>query len=148
MKKLLVIMAAGLGSRYGGVKQIARLGPEGEILMEYAIYDAIKAGFNKIVIIIKPEMLDDVKELFGDRIAESSGVEICYAFQRNDIPYEGIAIPPQRSKPLGTVHAVLCAKDFIDGPFAVINAIPILLPHLNAFSNISSSSSTKPSSKL
>lgn len=122
MNKLLVIMAAGLGSRYGGVKQIARLGPDGEILMEYAIYDAIKAGFNKIVIIIKPEMLDDVKELFGDRIAESSGVEICYAFQRNDIPYEGMEIPAQRSKPLGTVHAVLCAKEYIDGPFAVINA--------------------------
>lgn len=122
MKKLLVIMAAGLGSRYGGVKQIARLGPDGEILMEYAIYDAIKAGFNKIVIIIKPEMLADVKALFGDKIAESSGVEIRYAFQRNDIPYEGIGIPPQRSKPLGTVHAVLCAKELIDGPFAVINA--------------------------
>lgn len=122
MKKLLVIMAAGLGSRYGGVKQIARLGPDGEILMEYAIFDAIKAGFNKIVIIIKPEMLDDVKELFGDRIAGTSGVEMCYAFQRNDLPCEGMEIPAGRTKPLGTVHAVLSAKEHIDGPFAVINA--------------------------
>lgn len=122
MKKILVIMAAGLGSRYGGVKQIARLGPAGEILMEYAIYDALIAGFNKIVIIIKPEMLDDVKSLFGDRIAAASGVEICYAFQRSDIPYEGTGIPAGRTKPLGTVHAILSAKEHIDGPFAVINA--------------------------
>ncbi len=122
MKKLLVIMAAGLGSRYGGVKQIERLGPEGEILMEYAIHDAIGAGFNKIVIIIKPEMLEDVKSLFGDRIKRASGVEICYAFQRSDLPYAGVEIPSARTKPLGTVHAVLSARELIDGPFAVINA--------------------------
>ena len=68
MDKTIVVMAAGLGSRYGGVKQIERLGPDGEILMEYALYDAVKAGFNKIVLIIKPEMLNDVKSLFGDRV--------------------------------------------------------------------------------
>lgn len=122
MKKILVIMAAGLGSRYGGIKQIARFGPDGEILMEYAIYDAVKAGFNKIVIIIKPEMLEDVKELFGNRIEICSGVEVCYAFQSNDIPCCGLGAPSGRTKPLGTVHAVLSARELIDGPFAVINA--------------------------
>lgn len=122
IKKTLVVMAAGLGSRYGGVKQIARLGPGGEILMEYAIFDALKSGFNKIVIIIKPEMMEDVKSLFGDRIARSSGAEICYAFQRNDLPYENIEISNIRTKPLGTVHAILSAKDCINSPFAVINA--------------------------
>lgn len=122
MNKALVVMAAGLGSRYGGVKQIARLGPGGEILMEYAIFDALKAGFDKIIIIIKHEMLDDVKELFGDRIERSSGIKICYAFQSSDVPYDELPIPAGRTKPLGTVHAILSAKEFLDRPFAVINA--------------------------
>ena len=122
MNKALVVMAAGLGSRYGGVKQIARLGPGGEILMEYGIFDALKAGFDKIIIIIKPEMLEDVKELFGDRIERSSGVRICYAFQRSDAPYDELPIPAGRTKPLGTVHAILSAKEYLDRPFAVINA--------------------------
>lgn len=122
MKKILVIMAAGLGSRYGGIKQIARFGPDGEILMEYAIFDAVKAGFNKIIIIIKPEMLEDVKELFGHRIESCSGVEVCYAFQSNAVPCCGLTAPSGRTKPLGTVHAVLSARELIDGPFAVINA--------------------------
>lgn len=79
MDKTIVVMAAGLGSRYGGVKQIERLGPDGEILMEYAIYDAIRAGFNRIVLIIKPEIYNDVRELFGNRIEESTGIKIDYA---------------------------------------------------------------------
>ena len=115
-------MAAGLGSRYGGVKQIERVGPCGEILMEYAIYDAVKAGFNKIVIIITLDMLDDVKELFGDRIEKSTGIAIDYAFQDMDGVFGGIAIPKGRGKPLGTVHAVLCAREYVSSPFAVINA--------------------------
>lgn len=118
----LVVMAAGLGSRYGGVKQVERMGPGGEILMEYAIYDALKAGFDHVVIIIKPDMLDDCKELFGDRIEASTGLKIDYAFQDPARFTEDYDMPPERVKPLGTVHAVLCAKDMIHTPFAVINA--------------------------
>ena len=120
MNMTLVVMAAGLGSRYGGVKQIERLGPAGEILMEYAIYDALRAGFDHIVIIIKPEMLQDVRELFGDRIEQRTGIRIDYAFQVPERFTEHYEIPPERTKPLGTVHAVLCAEHVIHTPFAVI----------------------------
>ena len=116
MDMTLVVMAAGLGSRYGGVKQIERLGPDGEILMEYAIYDALRAGFDRIVLIIKPQMLQDVRALFGDRIEQRTGIRIDYAFQT---PERFTAARPelaQRQKPLGTVHAVLCARDAIETP--------------------------------
>ncbi len=122
MDKTLVVMAAGLGSRYGGIKQIEHLGPDGEILMEYAIYDAISAGFNKIVLIVKPQILEDVKALFGDKIEKSTGIKIEYALQTPD---RFTALRPEfsdRAKPFGTVHAVLCAKDYISSPFAVMNA--------------------------
>lgn len=122
MDKTLVVMAAGLGSRYGGVKQIERLGPGGEILMEYAIYDALQAGFNKVVLIIKPQMLNDVKELFGDKIEKSTGIKIDYAFQKNEFFTASRPEFADRAKPFGTVHAVICAKDVITSPFAVINA--------------------------
>ncbi len=122
MDKTLVVMAAGLGSRYGGVKQIERLGPDGEILMEYAIYDAVAAGFNKIVLIIKPEIYGDVKSLFGDRIERSTGIKIDYAFQTIDRFTESRPEFAERVKPFGTVHAVICAKEFIKTPFAVMNA--------------------------
>lgn len=121
-KKTLVIMAAGLGSRYGGVKQVERMGPGGEILMEYAIYDALHSGFDHIVLIIKPAMLQDVKELFGDRVEAATGLKIDYVFQDPARFTEDYTIPPERVKPFGTVHAVLCAKDVIDSPFAVMNA--------------------------
>ena len=121
-KKTLVIMAAGLGSRYGGVKQVERMGPGGEILMEYAIFDALRAGFDHIVLIIKPTMLQDVKELFGDRVEAAAGLKMDYVFQDSARFTEGYVIPPERVKPFGTVHAVLCAKDVIDSPFAVMNA--------------------------
>jgi NDP-sugar pyrophosphorylase family protein len=113
-------MAAGLGSRYGGNKQVDRIGPDGEILMKYSVYDAIKAGFNKIVLIIKPEYKELLEDIFADYIA--NGIEFCFAYQDfSSIPdiYE---IPSERTKPFGTVHALLCAKDIIKEPFAVINA--------------------------
>ena len=122
LDKTLVVMAAGLGSRYGGVKQIEHLGPDGEILMEYAIYDAIAAGFNKLVLVVKPEILSDVKELFGDKIEKSTGIRIDYALQTPDRFTESRPEVSQRTKPLGTVHCVLCAKDVITSPFAVMNA--------------------------
>lgn len=127
MEAALVIMAAGMGSRYGGEKQTDKIGPNGETLMEYSIYDAIRAGFTKIVFVIKPEMLKTVKEQFGDRLEEKCGrdgkkVKVEYAFQDlNSVPCF-YAVPPEREKPFGTVHAVLCAKDSVNEPFAVINA--------------------------
>ena len=121
-KKTLVIMAAGLGSRYGGVKQVERMGPGGEILMEYASYDALHSGFDHIVLIIKPAMLQDVKELFGDRVEAATGLKIDYVFQDPARFTEDYTIPPERVKPFGTVHAVLCARDVIDSPFGVMNA--------------------------
>lgn len=127
MKATLVIMAAGMGARYGGDKQIEGIGPDGEILMEYSIYDAIRAGFTKVVFIIKEEMLDIVKKLCGDRLGRCIGndgnpIEVAYAFQSYDSIPAFYHIPEERTKPFGTVHAVLCAKDFIHEPFVVINA--------------------------
>ncbi len=127
MKAALVIMAAGLGSRYGGNKQVDGVGPNGEILMEYSIYDAIRAGFTKVVFIIKPEMLEMMKNLCGDRVArrktaEGGNVEVCYAFQDFSSVPKFYEIPADRVKPFGTTHAVLCARDVISEPFCVINA--------------------------
>ena len=120
MHATLVIMAAGMGSRYGGNKQIDGIGPSGEILMEYSIHDAIRAGFDKIVFIIKPEMEQTVRALCGDRIAKQ--VEVAYAFQTYDSIPDFYTIPAERVKPFGTVHAVLSAKDVVKEPFAVLNA--------------------------
>ena len=122
MNSALVIMAAGLGSRYGGVKQIEGIGPGGEILMEYAIFDALRAGFDKIIIIVKQGMQEDCQELFGNRIEQRTGLKIHYAVQDTSGLWDGASIPSARTKPLGTVHALLSAKDCIDRPFAVINA--------------------------
>ncbi len=119
-RSALLIMAAGLGSRYGGSKQVDRIGPDGEILMQYSVYDAIRAGFDKIVFIIKPqhrELLEDVCKDFRDK-----GVEICFAYQDFSSIPKSYKIPKDRIKPFGTVHAVLCAKDIINEPFAIINA--------------------------
>ncbi len=119
-KKALVIMAAGLGSRYGGNKQVDRIGPDGEILMQYSVYDAIKAGFTKIIFIIKPEYKTLIKEISAD--AKENGIEIGIAYQDfSSIPAH-YTIPSDRVKPFGTVHAILSAKDLISEPFAVINA--------------------------
>lgn len=116
----LVVMAAGIASRYGGNKQIEGMGPNGEILMEYSIHDAIRAGFTKVVFIIRREMLEQMKALCGDKLSER--IEVCYAFQDFDSVPAFYRAPEARTKPLGTVHAVLCARKFIHEPFAVINA--------------------------
>jgi len=120
MNTTLLIMAAGLGSRYGGNKQIDRIGPDGEILMEYSIYDAVQAGFDKVVFVIRRSMADQFKEMIGDKIAKK--VQVAYAFQEYDSLPGDFTPPAERTKPYGTVHAVLCARDQIQEPFAVINA--------------------------
>ena len=121
-KPVLVVMAAGMGSRYGGLKQIDPVGSKGEAILDYSIYDAHQAGFETVVIIIKEAIKNDFMETVGARL-KSAPVEIRYAYQELTKLPEGYAIPEGRTKPFGTGHAVLCAKDVIDGaPFAVINA--------------------------
>ena len=119
-KPVLVIMAAGLGSRYGGLKQIDPVDDARQILIDYSIYDALLAGFPRVVCIIKPEMEKDFNEVIGNRIAPH--VKLEYAFQKPDVLPQGFTVPQGRSKPWGTAHAVLCAKALIHGSFAVINA--------------------------
>lgn len=126
MKLSLVIMAAGLGSRYGGNKQVDGIGPHGEILMEYSIHDALRAGFGKVVFIIKPEMRRMMEDRFGGlarRTApDGSPVEVAYACQDFSSVPSFYTIPPERTRPFGTVHALLCAEDVVREPCCVINA--------------------------
>ena len=113
-------MAAGMGSRYGGLKQIDKIDEQGDIIIDFSIFDAVRAGFGKVVFIIKKAIEEDFKAAIGDKIAQKIKVE--YVFQElNKLP-EGYSIPEGREKPFGTGHAVLCAKDAIEGNFAVINA--------------------------
>lgn len=120
MELTLIIMAAGMGSRYGGLKQIAPVGPSGELIIDYSIYDALRAGFNKIVFVIKKSIASDFLAMIGNRIAKQC--DISYVFQEIDALPPGYRLPEGRNKPWGTGHATLICKDVIAGPFAVINA--------------------------
>jgi UTP-glucose-1-phosphate uridylyltransferase len=120
MQATLVILAAGMASRYGSMKQIQGFGPGGETIMDYSIYDAIRAGFTKIVFIIRREFADDFKNIFDPKLKDKVAVE--YVFQDLESFTEGLPVPADRKKPWGTAHAVLCAMEVVTDPFAVINA--------------------------
>lgn len=126
MKTALVVMAAGIGSRFGGgIKQLEPVGLNGELIMDFSIHDAVKAGFNKVVFIIRHDLEESFREVIGDRIEavlKQAGVEVAYAFQEKDEVPEGVSVPADRKKPWGTGQAVLACKDIIDCPFVVINA--------------------------
>jgi dTDP-glucose pyrophosphorylase len=117
---VLIVMAAGMGSRYGGLKQMDPVGSAGELIIDFSLYDAVMAGFKKVIFIIKKEMEEDFRALIDDRAGRF--IEVEYAFQNiNDLP-PGYSVPEGRIKPWGTSHAVLSCRDVVDGPFAVINA--------------------------
>ena len=119
-KPVLVIMAAGMGSRYGGLKQLDPVGNHGQLIIDYSIYDARRAGFETVIFVIKPEIEAEFKAAIGDRV--SRVMDVKYAYQlKEDLP-QGYAVPAGRTKPWGTAHAALAARDLIDGPFAIINA--------------------------
>lgn len=120
MKPTLLILAAGVGSRYGGLKQLDRIGPNGETLLDYSIYDAVKSGFGKVVFVIKESLEAGFKEMFINRLQDH--VEVDYVFQEIWMVPDGIMVTEERQKPWGTGHAVLMAEDHIDKPFAVINS--------------------------
>lgn len=117
---VLVVMAAGMGSRYGGLKQIDPVGAHGEIIIDFSLYDAIQAGFKKVVFLIKKSIEQEFREVIGDRIAPY--IETAYAYQEVDDLPAGYAVPAGRTKPWGTGHAILSCRDVVDAPFAVINA--------------------------
>ena len=120
MKPTLLVMAAGMGSRYGGLKQIDAMGPSGETILDYSVFDAIRAGFGKVVFIIRPDFAQDFRERIGTKF--SGKIEVGYAFQTLDRLPSGFSVPAGREKPWGTTHAILCARDVVKTPFAVINA--------------------------
>ena len=129
-KPVLVIMAAGMGSRYGGLKQMDPVGPDGEFILDYSLFDARRAGFGRAVLVIKRENEEDFRRLLCNRVK----MPISFAYQElTDLP-EGYAVPDGRVKPWGTGHAVLCCRGIVDGPFAVINADDYYGPE--AFKNI------------
>ncbi|MCG8322786.1 MAG: nucleotidyltransferase [Cytophagales bacterium] len=120
MKPTLLVLAAGMGSRYGGLKQIDQVGPSGETIIEYSVYDAIKAGFGKVVFVIRRSIEEAFKEALGNKFAGL--IEVDYAIQEIDVKIDGIDNMPKRKKPWGTGHALLVAASKINAPFAVINA--------------------------
>lgn len=119
-KPVLIVMAAGMGSRYGGLKQIDPVGPDSEVILDYSVYDAMRAGFDEVIFIIKHAIEKDFKEVVGKRLEKQ--LKVHYAFQELDDLPEGYSVPEGRVKPWGTSHAIRAARDIIDGPFAVINA--------------------------
>jgi dTDP-glucose pyrophosphorylase len=141
-KHTLLILAAGMGSRYGGLKQIDRLGPGGETIIDYSIYDAIGAGFRKIIFVIRKSIEKDFKEVIIDKYKNKDKITIDYVLQETDVVPAGFCVPSQREKPWGTAHAVWMAKDKIDDFFAVINgddfygneSFSILANYLNTLS--------------
>ena len=120
MKPTLLVLAAGMGSRYGGIKQMDSFGPNGETIIDYSIYDAIASGFGKVVFVIRESFAEDFKNLFEPKL--KGKVETEYVIQELSSYTEGFQLPEERVKPWGTAHAVLCAKEAINEPFAVINA--------------------------
>lgn len=120
MKTTLLFLAAGVGSRYGGLKQLDQFGPNGETLMEYSLYDGIHAGFDKIIFVIRKDFENEFKNAFIDKIKDR--IEVDYVFQELSAIPHGYEVPAERSKPWGTGHAILVANSKIDGPFAVLNA--------------------------
>ena len=120
MNKTLVILAAGMGSRYGGLKQIDPVGPDNSIIIDYSIFDAVKNGFNKVVFIIKKENEELFRQVIGDKV--SKYVQVEYVFQSTDKLPEGFTCPEERVKPWGTAHAVYCCKGVVNEPFMVINS--------------------------
>lgn len=120
MKPTLLVLAAGMGSRYGGLKQIDPMGPSGETILDYSVFDAIRAGFGKVVFIIRPDFEQDFRERIAAKFADK--IEVGFAFQTLDRLPQGFTVPAGREKPWGTTHAILCARDAVHTPFAVINA--------------------------
>ena len=120
MKPTLLILAAGMGSRFGGLKQVEPVGPNGEAIIDYSIFDAIRAGFGKVVFVIRESFVDAFKEKFGDKLAGKIDVE--YVFQELDNLPDGFKLPEGREKPWGTAHAILVARDVINEPFCALNA--------------------------
>ena len=120
MQPTLLILAAGMASRYGSMKQTQGFGPSGETIMDYSIYDAIRAGFGKVVFIIRKDFAEDFKAIFEPKL--KGKIATAYVYQEKDAYLPNIEVPADRTKPWGTGHAVLCAKDAVQGPFAVINA--------------------------
>jgi hypothetical protein len=120
MKPTLVILAAGMASRYGSMKQVQGFGPGSETIMDYSIYDAIRAGFGKVVFIIRKNFADDFKKIFEPKL--TGRITVDYVFQEMDMFMNGFEVPAERTKPWGTAHAVLCSKEIVKESFAVINA--------------------------
>lgn len=119
-KRSLVVLAAGMGSRFGGLKQLEPVGPNGEVLADYAVYDALRCGFERVVFIIREQHLELFKEKISNKFKDK--IEVCYAFQKLDEVYCGVSIPKDREKMWGTTHALLAAEKYVDGPFLMINA--------------------------